>query len=299
MDKIESAYEHIVQELLLDLIKPSLSVNFEKAVKAHDSTHELMFMTGNIVKKLDNYSFKTNSVYFIYNWELFDQATRSNIEALSTYYNSAFILLRTIIELLIKGVFYDCLAHKKFRDNTKTIEQEKTGNEMKVFLDKLIKNSPNTFQEFEDISVSIFDELNDYLSDRKHIIPTKLMLKQIIDWKMLDGIEEPESLVYGIYQKLSSDVHVSHDNTDIGRRLITNRDLFKKREIMPEYLTEYLELLHTVMDVCLVVLLNMLKDEIQNSEAVREFLRKRLEDDYFSSLELSMTQNRIRVLIEN
>lgn len=299
MNKIESAYEHIVQELLLDHIKQSLSIDIEKARKAHDSTHELMFMGGNVVGSLKDYSFKTNSLYFIHNWEIFDQATRSNVEALSTYYNSAFVLLRTIIELLIKGVFYDCLAHEKFRNNAKIIEQDKAGKKLKIFLDELIQTSPNISKNFENVSVSILDELDTYLIDKKNVISTRLMLKQIINWGMLDGIENPESLIYGIYQKLSSDVHASPDNTDIGRRLITNRELFTKREIMPEYFVEYLELLHTIMDVCLVALLNILKERIQDSNNAKEFLKKRLHEDDFASLELSRTQQRIRELVEN
>ena len=102
MDEIKSAYEHIVQKLSLDQIKPSLNIDFEKATKVYDLTHKLMYIGGNVVSELKDYSFKTNSLYFIHNWEIFDQATRSNVEALSTYYNSAFVLLRTIIELLIK-----------------------------------------------------------------------------------------------------------------------------------------------------------------------------------------------------
>ena len=149
------------------------------------------------------------------------------------------------------------------------------------------------------MSVSIFDELDTYLIDKKNVISTRSMLKQIINWGMLDGIENPESLIYGIYQKLSLDVHVSPDNTDIGRRLITNRELFTEREIMPEYFVEYLELLHTIMDICLVVLLNILKENIQDSDNAKEFLKKRLHEDDFISLELSRTQQRIRELVEN
>ena len=202
IDEIKLAYEHIVKELLLDQIKPSLEIDFEKAKNAHDSTHELMFMGGMIVENLKDYSFKTNLLYFIYNWEIFDQATRSNVEALSTYYNSSFVLLRTVVELLIKGVFYDCLAHTKFRNDTKIIEQDKTGKKLKIFLDELIQKSPKISKNFETVSVSIFDELDTHLANKKHNVSTRLMLKQIIDWKMLEGIENPESLVYGIYQKL-------------------------------------------------------------------------------------------------
>lgn len=298
-DEIKLAYDHIIQELLLDKIKPSLGIDFKKAQQAHDSTHQLMLLGANIAENLDNYSFKTNSVYFIYNWELFDQITRSNIEALSTFYNSAFVLLRTVVELLIKGVFYDCLSHKKFREDAKIIEQANTEINLKSFLSARIQKDPNIIDEFEKISMSIFDELDLYLSQRKNVLSTKLMLRQIIDWRMLEGVEDAKNLIYGIYERLSSDVHVSHNNIDIGRRLNTDRELFKKREIMPEYLTEYLELLHTITDICLVVMLNLFREDIQKSNNTKEMLKKKLNEQHFLSLELSRTTNRIKDLVES
>ena len=46
------------------------------------------------VGSLKDYSFKTNSLYFIHNWEIFDQATRSNVEALSTYYQFSICIIK-------------------------------------------------------------------------------------------------------------------------------------------------------------------------------------------------------------
>jgi hypothetical protein len=69
-------------------------------------------------------------------------------------------LLRTTFELLIKGAFWDCLSHKTFRDNSQVLDNDKQGKgkAIKEWLNSIFEADPNVEEEFEQISVSIYEE---------------------------------------------------------------------------------------------------------------------------------------------
>ena len=54
-------------------------------------------------------------------------------------------------------------------------------------------------------------------------------------------------------------MHVAPDKTNIGKRLLAEKDLFEI-EVIPEELNRYAEDLHRVMDIGIVVELNILED---------------------------------------
>lgn len=297
MSEIDGALNHIQNELLLSKIRESLEVDYEKARNAHDSIHEFMFLIGKLVPSSQDYSFKKHSAYLVYHWEIFDLSHRSYIDALSTYYNAAFILLRSTIELMIKGTFFECLAHKKYRENSLVLDSDERGKKIKNWINQLINYESSIANDLEHISGSIYDKIADFVLERDNVPSISKMLKQIINWGILDGIEEPYNLIYGnIYEKLSFNAHVLPDYIDIGRVLVSEKDLFQEREVMSNHLLEYFNMVHTIMDICMVASINILKENIQSFKEVKENIRERSMDKQFVSLGLKHTQKRIREL---
>ena len=68
-------------------------------------------------------------------------------------------------------------------------------------------------------------------------------------------------------------MHVAPDKTNIGKRLLAEKDLFET-EVIPEELNKYAEDLHRVMDIGIVVELNILEN-ISNEKS-KKWLNERL-----------------------
>jgi hypothetical protein len=176
---IDHAIQIIQKNFQLGKIEESLNVDFEKAVKAHDSIKEFFVFPTKFVPTSRNNLFQKNSAFFVYHWDACELANRANIEALSTFYNASFILLRSVLELLVMGAFLDCMAHKKYRETSIVLDKTKKGNKLKKFTIELIGLKPTIDNEFEIISGAIFDKLSNYLLD-KLIIKLSERLKKII-----------------------------------------------------------------------------------------------------------------------
>lgn len=253
-----SAFSQCLKELSIPNIAISLrKCDFEKIRNAHNSVHELMIIPAHLIDSSKN--FQAKSAFFLYYNEAFDQAHRSLLEALSGYYNAAYTLLRNTLELILKGAFWECMAHKRYRDNSEVIRKEKAKVENRKislvdWLDELIKQKPSIEDELEKTSAGIYDKISPLFEDRslRKIIPSvKSIVKQLAVWKIFDPVQEvvdPVEHVYDFYyRELSADVHVAPDKTNVGRRLLAEKELFEI-EVIPDELNKYAEDLHRVMD---------------------------------------------------
>ena len=279
-----NAFSHCLKELNIPNIAISLQkCDFEKIRKAHDSIHEFMLIPTRLISS--NEDFQAKSAFLIYHSEAFDQAHRSLLEALSGYYNAAYTLLRNTLELILKGAFWECMAHKKYRGNAEVIRKERAKVEnhkisLVDWLNELIKQKPSIEDELEKTSAGIYDKISPLFEDEtlRRIIPyVKSIVKQLAGWGIFDPIQEiidPVEYVYDFYYRvLSADVHVAPDKTNIGRRLLAEKELFGI-EVIPDELNKYAEALHRVMDIGIVIELNILEDLI--NEESKKWLDERL-----------------------
>ena len=228
------ALDHILNELKISNINDSIKRGrLDQLIKAHDSIHEFISLARICSSGKERGKWYSKSAFFIYHWEAFHLAHRALIEALEGYYNAGYTLLRSTLELLIKGAFWECLAHKKFRENSQIIKKcvVKFGKVRKTLLDWLndiIEVEPAIGEEFEKISAVIYDKIypipND--SDLRKLIPSpKKIILQLSEWGILNPI--PPNIVYQLYTSLSADVHVIPDRTDIGKRILQQKNLFE------------------------------------------------------------------------
>ena len=283
-DTFRKAFSHILEELDIPNIAISLQQSdFEEIRKAHDSIHEFLFLPTYLISSENE--FHEKSAFLLYHAEAFDQAHRSLLEALSGYYNAGYALLRNTLELLIKGAFWECMAHKKYRNRAEVVKSTKINIEdskktLSDWINGIIKSKPSMENELEMISAGIFDKVSPLFEDedsRKLIPHFKSIIKQLAAWNIFDPIREidPVEYVYNFYRELSADVHVIPDKTNIGRRLLAEKELFKI-EVIPEELNKYTKILNQLMDIGIVVELNLLEDFIIRNKKSKKWLNERL-----------------------
>mgnify|MGYP000238677491 CR=1 FL=1 len=236
------------------------------------------------------------SAFLLYHLEIFDSAHRSLIEALCGYYNVSFIVLRSVLELLLKDAFFECLAHEDFRKGASILSRDNRGRNLLKWLNEILRRAPAVREELEKISGGIYDKVAPIVDDPKIRPSMPAIIKQLAYWRILDPIKNPYQPIWNLYKMLSKDVHVIPDRTDIGKILLINpKELFARKKVFPNLLDEYLECLREVMDIGIVIELNILKDNIKYDE-VRAHLRERL--CYIEELELAHSADRVKTLLE-
>jgi len=115
------------------------------------------------------------------------------------------------------------------------------------------------------------------IEEPKFRASVKTIVEQLDEWGMFTPIPKAADLIYqDIYRKLSVDVHVVPDRTDIGNRLTSGASEVFERKVLPEVLREYAELLHQIMDVSIVVELNVMGDLVREYGDVGGQIRARL-----------------------
>ena len=272
-NQIESVLEHIKGETGFDYIESSLKTEAGILQKAHHAIHECAYLaTLCFPNDESEVIWKNKSAFLVYHWEILQHAHRSSLEALCTYYNVAFVLLRTTLELLLWGAFWQCLTQKQFQDSLFVSSEFTKDKKIKEFKAAL-NASPGFEGEYERVSAEIFDLVGDKIKNRSFRLPVNILVKQLAQWGIFSPMKNAFVLVYQeLYSSLSADVHVIPDRTDIGRKVISgSSDLFE-RKIVPTALSEYAMTLHKIMDIAMLVELNIFQDLIEQFETVRSKL---------------------------
>jgi len=300
--KIKKAFNHILKGLEIPNIIISIRKSrFEKLQRAHDSIHEFMDLAPLCIPSKRKVSWQPKSAFLTYHWEAFHLAHRSFFEALCGYYTAGFILLRSTLELIIKGAFFECLAHRKFREKSKILDKDERGTQLKKMISSVIGNKNN----LEETSAAIYDMVmvrvngKVFIEQPKYRPSIKTMIQQLDNWKILKPILDPVDNIYEIYSDLCGDVHIIPNKTDIGRRLSKEKELFET-VIIPEELNRFSISLRKVMDMGIVIELSILSDWIKQGKGVKEKLKERLpviEKDIqlnYSSLKIRNLLKRVR-----
>ena len=298
----KKVFSHFFEELEVpNLINSIQRSDFKKLQRAHQSIHEFIYLAPHFVNSDED--FHAKSAFLYYHSEIFDQAHRSLLEALTGYYNSAYTLLRSTLELLIRGAFWECFAHKKYRDKAEVVKKTgmKINKSKKTLIDwvsEIVRIKPSIEGELETFSAAIFDKTSSLFEDEtlKKMIPNvKSIIEQLAGWNIFDPILDPTQYVYNFDKDLSADVHVIPDKTNIGKRLFAEKELYET-EVIPEELNKYAETLHKGIDIGIVVELNILEDVIIKNENSMKWLRKELLE--IKDLKLNYTISKIKKLLE-
>lgn len=206
----KEAFNHTLKELeipnLLDSIRKS---DTEKLVGAHDSIHEFIFLAPSLFPSNKSVSWHQKSAFLTYQFDVFYTAHRALIEALAGYYNAGYTLLRNTLELLLKGAFWECLAHKKLRENAEILSRKKRkvyGKERSLidWFNDLLRLHPEIENEFEEMSAAVFDKVSPIFEDKelRKLIPNlKIIIVQLDEWKVLNPILNPVETIYETFTR--------------------------------------------------------------------------------------------------
>ena len=194
---IKSAYRHTISELVSGNVKPSLRLDFENLQKAHDAIHEFMLLAALLFPRQANgeFSWHRRSAFLTYHWEAFHHAHRSLIEGLSAYYNVAFVLLRTTLELVIKGAFWECLSHREYRENSQVLDKDDWGKKIKRCLNEIFKLAPDVEEKFEKTSASIYDKISPIIEEPNFRPNVKTIVSQLGQWGVFNPIPDPTTSI--------------------------------------------------------------------------------------------------------
>jgi hypothetical protein len=177
-------------------------------------------------------------------------------------------MLRSTLEALIRGAFWEGMAHKVLRDSAEVVRRapgvrllEKTGRLHDWFADVLV-HARQTEADLEAVSGTVFDRVAPLFSDTtlsRVVPPFKTMVEQTAQWGLLAPIPEPAAptIYYGVYWKLSDDAHLIPDKTLLGRRFAAEKPISPTVEFSAGDLKAFIEMLEIVADIGIVLSLNL------------------------------------------
>jgi len=213
---------------------------------------------------------KRLSAFAIYQIETVHLVERACMQALCWYYGIGSSMLRTALEALIRGAFWEGMAHKAFRDRGEIIRRapgvklpDRTGRLDDWFTD-VFANHAQAESDLEALSAAVFDRVSPLFSDpvlNRVVPPFRMMVDQLAQWELLAPIakERAASAIYnGVYWKLSDDAHVIPDKTLLGRRFAAGKEAFPTVEFSAEELSAFIEMLEIVADIGIILSLNLI-----------------------------------------
>jgi hypothetical protein len=210
------------------------------------------------------------SAFGIYSIDSIHLLRRATTEALCCYYSIGTAMLRIALEILIRGAFWEGMAHKAFRDSAEVVRRNgrrlNVNGERKGIHDwfaDVFAHTPGAEAQWETMSGSIFDRTSPLFSDPllNRVLPRFIdMIEQVAEWKLLEPIpcaDAVEAIHRGVYWELSKAVHLIPDKTLLGRQFSAGKSAFPAIEFSPDELTAFVEMLEIVADVGIVLSLNL------------------------------------------
>jgi hypothetical protein len=263
--------DHISRDILADFDRDH--ANLEKSLKQADAgllghlldvQHLLSDCFTAFLAREETH--KRISAFGIYEIEAIHLVQRACMQALCWYYGIGTAMLRSALEALIRGAFWEGMAHKVLRDSAEIVRRApgvrllgKTGRLDDWFTD-IFAHAPQTEADLETVSAGIFDRVSPLFSDpalARAVPPLRVMVEQIAQWGLLTPIPEAASALYdGVYWKLSDDAHLIPDKTLLGRRFAGGKTAFPTVEFSATDLKGFIEMLEIVADIGIVLSLN-------------------------------------------
>lgn len=302
-EELNEIYNILLEQIKIQNIKYSLfKMDSDKIINAYDSIHEFWTLWTYIIDSDEE--LLSRMTFRLYHRESSHIILQSFILALSGHYNAASTLLRAVLELIIKGTFYDCLAHEKYRSKL-DLSTRKGKYTIRKIIEDEIKSNPKE-GDIEDFSANVLFIIEpliyNKLDHKKYHLPNfRETIEMLIKWGLFYPIDNDLSSddatneIYDIYQRLSENVHAKHYSIDIMRRASKTNKLLEPTVIKVD-LELYLHNLITVIDIGTLTEFNILKGLINYNSVVENKLRNRV--DTLNNLNLYYTCKAIKDFVE-
>lgn len=222
--------------------------------------------------------FLRHSAFYLYHAEAVFASRRALREALCSYYGAAGALLRGAYEAILRGAFWDCLAHQRYRDHAEVVGKQKRTIEgiprnILNWLSDVFQAAPQIQAQLEKQSGAIFDCISPLFEKRvlrRVLPPLRTMVEQLSAWKMFEPITDSVSEVYDrVYSSLCLDTHLIPDKTMMGRLMVAGKDPSTIFEPSQEEFDRFLTLFCCVAEIGALVMLNLVEDDAHADEDLR------------------------------
>jgi len=303
--KVKEIFSSLLTELnILNLANSLKRKDIDKFFETYDCIRIPMNIAVDFIST-EKELYGRGAFLYVYLYQTRNVAMRSLLEALFGYYSCAYTLLRQAFESIISGAYFECLAHKKFRECKEIPEITRKGNStLKGEIKERILKNPEIEKKLERDSIYIFDildsvnERKNFKGKRKHLLLPPEMVDYLDKWEMFEPIPNPREKWQKIYDRLSKEAHNYPSYTEVGRRIarFPQKD-FLEVNVVPQELDEFFAWVKKVMDIGIVIELNILADYIKKKSRIKSKL-----SDWLSftekNLNLEFTPKKIKDLMK-
>ena len=282
MNEKKGLLKRLVADLKQDV--PNLEATVERvsieAIEAAGMVQSSFAEFNSLMSSAQPEIFHRHSAFYIYHTEAVFFSRRALREALCSYYGAAGSLLRSASEAILRGAFWECLAHKRYRDRASIVGEPKrkrkvegTRRNVLDWLKERFETLPQLEAPLEKESAGIFDIVAP-LFESKVLLPAvpslKMMVEQLSAWKMLEPMADSVSEIHeDLYGSLCEDTHLIPGKTMMGRLIVAGKNPSTVFEPSQEEFNRFLGLLHRVAEIEALAVLNVLEDDARNDEALR------------------------------
>jgi hypothetical protein len=275
----------LLERLIADLNRDAL--NLEATVER--VSIEAIEMAGTVQSSFAEFNslvsssrelFLRHSALYIYHTDATVFSLRALREALCSYYGAAGSLLRNACEAILRGVFWECLAHARYRDRADVLGEptrkrkiEGTRRNVLNWMSDVLQNAPHLKASLEEQSGEIFDRISSLFGNKvlQNAVPSlKTMVEQLTAWKMFEPMSDPVSEIYDdLYWLLCKETHLIPDMTMMGRLTVAGKDPSTICEPAQEEFDRFLVLLGRVSEIGALAVLNVLEDDARTDQPLR------------------------------
>ena len=304
MNEKKGLFERLVAELNRD--KPNLEETVERvSIEAIETAGMVQssFADFNALVSSSPEYFQRHSAFYIYHTDATFFSLRALREALCSYYGAAGSLLRNACEAILRGAFWECLAHRQYRERADVLEGRKRkieGARRNVldWMSDVFHNAPHLAAALEKQSGEIFDRISPLFENRvlHPAVPSlKTMVEQLTAWRMFAPILNPVSEIYDdLYWSLCKDTHVIPDMTMMGRLMVAGKDPSTLFEPTQEEFDRFLVLLGRVSEIAALAVLNVLEDDARIDQLLRANIASK--ESVARAISLPRVVRRIQIL---
>lgn len=287
MNERKGLFERLVAELNRDV--PNLEATVERvsieAIEMAGMVQSSFAEFNSLVSSSPEY-FQRHSALLIYHIDATFFSLRALREALCSYYGAAGSLLRNACEAILRGSFWECLAHRRYRDRADVLAEPKRKRKIDRsrrnvldWMNDVLQNGPQLEAQLEKQSGEIFDRISP-LFGNKVLYPAvpslRTMVEQLSAWQMFQPMSDPLSEIYDdLYWSLCKDTHVIPDMTMMGRLMAVGKDPSTVFEPSQKEFDRFLGLLHQVAEVAALAVLNVVEDYARTDLTLRAEIASR------------------------
>lgn len=258
------------------LVNASIDLLKDEIIQCYKSIDIFLKLPTQFVNSTDELHSK--SAFFIpYHSEIYDNGIVALSLCISANYISSLTLLRTIVDMMIYGIFYQCISENRFRNDI--IES------LQSYTKRIKKEIDKNQSSLNSMSANIYS-LIDYTifnNPPKH----EVILNQFEHWGILENKTEAKKYILKSYKILCNFTHGNPLYTDFFNRIIDEKDMYSKTTNLNSlklFCSQFL----LIIDIALSLEISILKDVIIKND--KEFNILNCEIEKLDALSLSSSK---------